>query len=124
MSDELRRELNVLATMRRRVVAESIIASVLSGAIMLVLWHADLVLPDTRVLAALGLGLLSWAMVRTVAGVAALLEEPCPACYAPFFGGLARAPIALPLPPTQCQNCHITLDGQRTTQRGSDPTTG
>jgi len=121
VSDELRSELHTLAEWRRRVIVEIAIAVLTAGAVVAGLWRVELDLPDTRALAVIGLALLSWAVVRTVVTAAALLEEPCPACYAPFFGGIAWAPIALPVPPSKCHNCRISLEGQRTPHRSSDP---
>ncbi|MBW2230636.1 MAG: hypothetical protein JRH17_09630 [Deltaproteobacteria bacterium] len=121
---ELQGELAGLRSMRRRVMLQLVIATGMAPLLFARLWDAELVLVDTRWLAAIAVALLSWAAVRTVADVAAVLEEPCPACYELFFGGLSRAAAALPVPPSECVHCRIGFDGERTQRKESGPSLG
>ena len=110
---DTRSELERLRNRRRYTVLQLGIAVVLTPVLVERLWGAELVLADARWLAGIGVALLSWVLVRTVADTASLLEEACPACGDSFFGGLARAAAALPLPPRECIGCGIGFDGAR-----------
>jgi hypothetical protein len=110
---DLNSQLRLLRSERQRTMLQLAIALVLTPVVVARLWHSEFVLVDARWLAGIGVALLSWVVVRTVADTASLLEEPCPSCGDCFFGGLTRAAGTLPLPPNECVNCRIGFDGSR-----------
>jgi hypothetical protein len=116
---DLQNELAALSGLRRRMMAQLGMSIVLTPPVVLLLWDAELVVADTRWLAAAGIGLLSWVVVRTVVYTASVLEAHCPACGEPFLGGLARVGYVLSIPPTECVSCQIGLDGRRDHGAGS-----
>jgi hypothetical protein len=110
---DLQDELTRLVGLRRRMMLQLGVTAGLAPVVLHLLWGVELARKDARWLAAAAVGLLSWVVVRAVVDVASVLEERCPACREPFLGGLSRALLALPLPPTECVSCQIGLDGQR-----------
>jgi hypothetical protein len=109
--------LSRLRTQRRCTTLQLGVTGVLTPLVLSCLWSAELGLADARWLAGIGAALVSWAIVRTVADAASLLEELCPSCGECFFGGLARAAASLPLPPRECVSCRIGLDGSQPGRR-------
>lgn len=122
---QMQREIRDLTRKRRQVVLQILIVPLLGVGFAIGMRDAELVTADLRGLAGLVFLLLTWAAVRAIADTAGTLEEDCPACAQPFFGGLRRAYTALPLPPTACVNCGLRLDAADVVSHrdpGSSPT--
>lgn len=65
--------------------------------------------PEVRFVGLAALALFSLAAVRTIADTLQALEQPCPRCHRPFFGGARSAPRTLPLLPRACGHCALPL---------------
>jgi len=107
---DLQQEIDGLRIMRRQLVVQYCVVPLLGVVFILALREAEMTAIDARWLAVIAFALITWAAARAIADTVAMLEEDCPSCAEPFFGGIEHAHLTLPLPPTRCANCGLGLD--------------
>jgi hypothetical protein len=121
---DLRQEIQVLRASRRQLVVQHCVVPLLGVVFVLALREAEVATADAWWLTGIAFGLITWAAGRAIADTVATLEEDCPSCAEPFFGGVERAHLSLPLLPTSCASCGLRLDERPGSQPESDSTPG